>query len=170
MARAEHLDRFADSVIAIIKAAVAPLVAELGTLDAKTAALETLVASLRERVAVAEAREPLPGPVGPAGRDGLDGVDGADGFTCDELTVVQAVDDERLVTLSYHRGTEIKTIGTIRFSTPRYCGVYAAGRRYTKGDQVTYAGSLWHCSAATMTKPGGEASGWTLQVKRGTGS
>ena len=48
----------------------------------------------------------------------------------------------------------------------RYCGVYEAGRKYSKGNFVTDGGSLWHCDRETTTRPGvGDC--WTLAVKRG---
>jgi len=49
-----------------------------------------------------------------------------------------------------------------------YCGVFVDGRTYTRGDMVTYAGSMWHCHDGDMTtRPGDGVSGWTLMVKRG---
>jgi hypothetical protein len=51
-----------------------------------------------------------------------------------------------------------------------YRGVYAAGETYRPGDTVTSSGSLWHCKAATMLKPGytDESSRfWCLAAKRG---
>jgi hypothetical protein len=48
-----------------------------------------------------------------------------------------------------------------------YCGVWATGS-YKRGNFVTHDGSLWHCDADnTDTKPGTDASAWTLCVKRG---
>jgi hypothetical protein len=153
-----------------IKAALAPLQAQLAALlergeaqQARLAVLEPAVATLRERVAVAEARPPVPGP------PGADGATGADGFTPDELTVSQDPDDERVITLGYRRGDQVKHIGTVRLQAPRYCGVYDKARAYLPGDQVTHAGSLWHCHAPTRSKPGEGDDGWQLQVKRGEG-
>jgi hypothetical protein len=168
---------FAHVVALAIKAALAPLRADLATLtertagtDARLAAIEPTVALVRERVAVAEVRPFLPGPAGTNGTDGKDGAPGVDGFTVDELVLEQDPTDERLVTLAYRRGETTRPIGTLRFAIPRYCGVYADGRRYTKGDQVTYASALWSCTASeTRAKPGSDGDGWTLQVKRGEG-
>jgi hypothetical protein len=151
-----------------IRAALAPLQAEIATLTEKCLQLAALVpdvATLRERVAAAEARPPVPGPPGPAGADGRDG---ADGFTPDEITVAQDPADERILSLAYRRGEVTKGIGTLRLTTPRYCGVYERERGYLPGDQVTHAGGLWHCYAPTRSKPG-DGEGWTLQVKRGQG-
>jgi hypothetical protein len=139
-----------------IKAALAPLQAELAVLKA----LLPDVGALRERLAVVEARPPVPGPPG---------APGADGLSCDELVASQDAEDDRVVTLGYRRGDVTKTIGTLRLSTPRYCGRYEAERAYLPGDQVTHAGALWHCHAPTRTRPGDTDDGWQLQVKRGDG-
>lgn len=48
-----------------------------------------------------------------------------------------------------------------------YCGVYQDGKTYEPGEIVTWAGSTWHCHAATTSKPGEGATAWTLMVKRG---
>ena len=48
-----------------------------------------------------------------------------------------------------------------------YRGVWAVGS-YRVGNFVTYGGSLWHCDRDnTDTKPGTDASAWTLAVKHG---
>ena len=49
----------------------------------------------------------------------------------------------------------------------QYRGVYAPGTAYDLGDVVTYAGSSWHCNAATDTRPGEGVTSWQLMVKRG---
>lgn len=48
-----------------------------------------------------------------------------------------------------------------------YRGVWAVGS-YKRGNFVTFGGSLWHCDRDnTDTKPGTDASAWTLAVKHG---
>ena len=148
-----------------IKAALGPvlerqavLMEKCTRLEAELATVRPELAALRERAAVLETRPLVPGPPGPAG---------ADGFTCDELTIGQDPEDERLLTLHYRRGTLIKTLGTLRLHFPRYCGVYDSARVYTKGDQVTHAGALWTAHEPTRSKPGAGDDGWTLQVKSG---
>lgn len=150
-----------------IKAALGPvlerqavLMEKCTRLEAELASVRPELAALRERAAVLETRAPIPGPAGPAGTDG---------FTCDELTMRQDDDDERILTLGYRRGPLLKTLGQVRLAFLRYCGVYDAARVYTKGDQVTYNGSLWVCHAPTRSRPGGPEDGWTLQVKKGDG-
>lgn len=164
MADAQQL---AEIVALAIKSEIAPLRERLtqyaainATLAAEVVDLRERVGSLRERVAVAEAVPPVPGPAG---------APGADGFTPDEITLAQDADDARVLTLGYRRGELVKSIGTIRIPAPGYCGVYDRERAYLPGDQVTHAGALWHCHAPTRAKPGDDADGWQLQVKRGQG-
>ena len=160
-------EALADRVALILAAALGPLKAQCAALETRCKAYETELAglgALRERVAVSEARPYEPGPPGPAGPAGRDGLDG---FTLDELTATQDAEDERLITLAYRRGDETKTIGVLRLSTPRYCGVYDEHKSYAAGDQVTYRGSQWHCHTATSARPGDGATGWTLAVKCG---
>lgn len=162
----DKAERFADTVLLAMRAELAPMherlahaVARAAETRAEAAALREDVAALRERLAVAEARPPVPGPPG---------APGADGFTPDEITVAQDPDDERIITLGYRRGEQTKSIGSVRLTAPRYCGVYDKARGYLPGDQVTHAGALWHCHTPTHAKPG-DGDGWQLQVKRGQG-
>jgi hypothetical protein len=159
----------AERVALAIARATAPLVERQAVLVERCAALEARLAllapdvsTLRERVAVVEARPAVPGPQGPAGPPG------ADGLTLDALTVAQEAEDPRVLTLGYRCGDVAKTIGTVRFALPLYCGTFSANRKggYVPGDQVTYASSLWTCTAPTTVKPG-TSEAWTLQVKRG---
>jgi hypothetical protein len=154
-------EQLADRIALLVKAALAPVQAQVATLEQRCKQYEAQLSDLgmlRERVAVTEARAPLAGTPGPPG---------ADGFSCDELTATQDPDDDRLITLAYRRDGQTKTIGTLRLSSPRYCGVYDETKGYSPGDQVTFKGSQWHCHTATSARPGDGASGWTLQVKCG---
>lgn len=47
-----------------------------------------------------------------------------------------------------------------------YREIYKAGTLYTKGDLVTWGGSLWYCCEDTDTKPG-ESPAWKLAAKKG---
>src|SRR5262245_46529796 len=114
-----------------IKEALAPVQAQCAALDARIAAMAAQVneiGQLRERVAVTEARSPIPGPAGPPGKDG------ADGLSVDDLQAVQDPADDRLITLQYKRGDQTKTFGTLRLMTPRYLGTYEQGKGYAPGD------------------------------------
>jgi hypothetical protein len=139
---------------------------------ANTAALADIVAltvkaalaPLRERIAVLETRAAVPGPPGPAGADGANGTNGADGLGLDQLRAVQDPADPRVVTLQAVRGDEIKTLSTLRFAIPQFCGAYKGDRTYQPGDQVQQNG-LWICETAQPGRPGAPESGWRLQVK-----
>jgi hypothetical protein len=48
---------------------------------------------------------------------------------------------------------------------PRYRGVWIEGQTYRAGSFVTYDGSLWHCNAPTVSRPGSGDAAWTLAVK-----
>jgi hypothetical protein len=50
-----------------------------------------------------------------------------------------------------------------------YRGLYDAGRAYSKGDCVTDRGSVWYCSAESISsvRPGDGSLAWVLAVKRG---
>lgn len=144
----------ADVMTLTIKAALAPMQAQLATLTEKCAQLASLAAdvpALRERLAVAEARPAVPGPPGPAG-------------LTPELTVSQDADDPRVLTFGTKGGGPW---GTVRLTTPRYCGPYKAAESYALGDQVTHSGSLWTCTADKPARPGTNESGWKLTVKNG---
>lgn len=128
------------------------------------------VSSIRERLAVVETRQPVPGPQGPKGedgkdgKDGRDGKDGADGLGYDELAVVQNA--ERGITVKAFRGDRSKDIGTVVIPAEIYRGVWEADRTYERGDCVTFGGSEFHCNETTTAKPE-QSKAWTLKVKRG---
>jgi hypothetical protein len=131
----------------------------------KMDALGTEVSALRERVAVAETRQFIPGPMGRDGQPGRDGKDGVDGLGYDELGVEQV--DERSVKVKAMRGLQVRELGTLTFPVEIYRGVYQDGKLYDRGDGVTWGGSEWHCNEPTTTKPGDGSKAWTLKVKRG---
>lgn len=145
-----------------ITRALADVVRRQTALEAQLAQAVAVAGDLiavRERVATLEARAPAPGPPGPAGRDGADGL----GF--EDLAVTQR--DDRSFTIEAVHGERRKAIGTATFALNIYRGVWAEGKTYDPGDGVTWAGSEWHCQAATTTKPGDGSKAWTLKVKRG---
>jgi integrin beta 3 len=163
---ADELAAIVDGIAPVIRDYVRrqfeDVTARLGVLDAQLAGLVTAtteIGTMRERLAVLETRALVPGPPGPAGRDGVDGV----GF--DDLGVTQA--DDRSFTITAAHGDVVKEIGTARFAVDLYRGVWIEGRAYEPGDGVTWAGSEWHCTAPTTTKPGDGSKAWTLKVKRG---
>jgi hypothetical protein len=129
------------------------------------AAFTNELGALRERVAVVEVRQPVPGPAGKDGADGVRGKDGADGLSFGDLSLLQ--EDERTVVVRATRGDSVKELGTVTFPVDIYRGVYQDGKTYARGDGVTWAGSEWHCHEPTTTKPGDGSKAWTLKVKRG---
>jgi hypothetical protein len=153
-------DSLARIVVAVVREYVTRHCAALALETRSTwATLKDDLAAARERLAVVEVRQPIPGPMGPAGRDGVDGV----GF--DDLRVEH--DGERTFTITAARGAVVKSLGTFTLPVPLYREVWIEGRTYEPGDSVTWAGSEWHCRTPTATKPGDGSKAWTLKVKRG---
>ena len=102
------------------------------------------------------------------GRDGVDGKDGAPGpagLGFEDVACSLAADG-RTLALRFERGGQSAQFD-IALPAMVYRGVYEAGRVYQPGDTVTFGGSAWVCGATTNERPGEEASGWTLAVKRG---
>lgn len=130
--------------------------------------LETQVKDLMSTVK--DGKDGEPGPMGPPGQPGADGKDGApgakgeDGLGYDDLEE-EISDDGRLIIRRYKRGALTKEFRH-RVPTPIYRGVYKEGE-YDRGDQVTWAGSIWTCMAPTNTKPGDGNKSWQLSCKRG---
>jgi len=145
-------DELADVVAGAIRVAVAPLVSRIAALEA------------RPTLPGRDGRDGLPGPPGANGLDGAKGADGLHGLGVDDLQV--AHDGERAFTLRCVSGERVKELGTFTIPAAIYRGVWIE-KTYDRGDCVTWAGSVWHCNAATASKPGEGGPAWTLQVKRG---
>ena len=107
-------------------------------------------------------RDGLPGA---AGLDGKDGAAGQDGFALDHFDAQMAGDGRTLI-LTLQCGERVER-RELKLPTMIYRGVFREGDPYSHGDAVTWAGSLWHCNAETVTKPGDGVSSWTLAVKKG---
>lgn len=96
---------------------------------------------------------------------------GLSGWECvvsgvDSIDVSQNAQREFCINLSLSDGAMVEKT----FSVPVliYRGVFKSGKEYQEGDTVTWGGSLWHCDASTVDKPGELGSkGWTLATKRG---
>jgi hypothetical protein len=157
----------ADVVATLIEDTVIPVRASVGVLDERVKSLAPTVlgtvaelATLRERIAVLEARAPVPGPPGPPGRDGIDG------FGLDEFSA--EFDGERTITLAFARPGREAQRYPLTLPFQKYQGPYEAGRVYVAGDTVTAGGSVWHCAApTTAARPGDGVTGWQLAVKHG---
>ncbi len=164
-------DQLAELVVMTIKQALAPFLQSLAVLEERVSGQGTRLASteaeraellaMRERLAVVEARPPIPGP---AGRDGAPGANGADGIGFD--SVEAAFDGDRTLAFHFRKGELTKTVA-LPLPMPHYEGIYQAGRDYGLGDIVTDGGSAWICVAPTQSRPNENASAWRLMVKRG---
>ena len=146
-------EALAEIVVTTIKAALAPVRADLARLAGVVSALE--------------ARPLVPGPPGRDGRDGAAGAagaDGADGLGFDDLTA--SFDGDRTLALTFTKGAQVKHFPIVLSGLPRHQGIYTAGTAYVAGDLVTWGGSTWICRMPTGAKPG-EHPAWQLIVKRG---
>jgi hypothetical protein len=130
----------AASVATTIKAVVTPLVARIGALEGQLAAFLGLLAELGElRKDAAGLRERVAVVEVKAMQPGPPGPPGKDGLD-----------------------------GKDGLPGLHYDDIYTEGKTYQRGAVVTWAGSAWHCHAATTTaKPGEGATDWRLMVKRG---
>lgn len=103
------------------------------------------------------------GQNGSNGKDGSPGRDGKDGLGFDDLSFEH--DGERGFVLRFQRGDTVKEF-PFKVPTVLDRGVYRPERTYSKGDAVTWAGSLWIAQNETAEKPD-SGDGWRLAVKRG---
>ena len=114
-----------------------------------------------------DGKDGAPGEPGPPGRDGQPGVpgrDGQDGLGFDDLDIEH--DGERGFTFRLRRGDRQKEWSFI-MPVMLYRGVWAKDGRYSRGDAVTWRGSLWVAKAETSAKPDEASSAWTLCAKKG---
>lgn len=111
------------------------------------------VAPLVHRLVALEAREPERGEKGERGF-GLDDFD------------MELQADGRTLLFKFTSG-DITEIHELYMPVMIYRGVFVDGSTYTRGDTVTWAGSLWHCEDETAEKPGDGAKSWRLAAKRG---
>ena len=157
-----------------MKSAVAPYVATIAVLESRLADVLAHVATLerreadllalRERVAVVEARPPIPGPAGRDGLDGRPGQPGQDGVGFDNVEA--SFDGDRTIALKFIKGDATTTVPIVP-PIPKYQGTYQTAKSYGVGDVVTWAGSSWYCRQPTQAKPDAGTSAWQLMVKRG---
>lgn len=95
-----------------------------------------------------DGRDGQPGPRGEKGDAGRDGKDGL--VTLDALKAEAKATREEL----------------IEWEQSRYLGVHQSGKKYVRGQWVTYGGAVWHCNRETTAQPG-KSDDWTLAVKSG---
>ncbi|WP_277971755.1 phage gp6-like head-tail connector protein [Pantoea agglomerans] len=88
----------------------------------------------------------------------VDGVSGID----------VSLDEQRCFSVIVNRASGLNETRSFAMPVMLYRGVFKAETEYLPGDTVTWGGSLWHCDAKTLDKPGETGSaGWTLAAKRG---
>lgn len=75
--------------------------------------------------------------------------------------------DERTVILRTKLTDGSSDVKTFTLPAMIYREVWREGTAYTRGDAVTWAGSVWVAREATEEKPGATASSWRLAVKHG---
>lgn len=112
-----------------------------------------------------ERGDPGIGERGKRGEKGDRGDPGRDGVaTRDELHELIKVGVAEAVTAAIPGAIEEfgKTLPKIEWH-----GVWQEGKEYTRGDVVTWGGSLWHCDEKSTEKPDGPLNQWRLMVKRG---
>lgn len=95
---------------------------------------------------------------------------GMDGWQClvqgyPEIQVTQ--EGVRGAKIKITRSDGIEFVHEFSFPTVIYRGIYKDGEQYEPGDQVTWAGSQWHCNEPTRDKPLTGSKAWTLVVKKG---
>jgi len=149
-----HLEALLEGIAPVVREAIAqataPLVARIAQLEAMP------------REAGPPGRDGRDGQPGVPGAAGLDGKDGLDGLGFDALSVEH--DGERLLTLSFTRGEQVKTF-PITLGIPLYRGVWKDGA-FARGDNVTLGGHVWIAQCDTSAKPG-DSEDCRLAVKRG---
>jgi len=147
-----------DAILNFLEAKLAPLRERLLLQDAEIKHLKAELAALPEPQ---PGRDGLPGV---PGRDGLPGAPGKDGLGFDDLQLERI--HERRVVFKFVRGDRVREF-PVDVPAVIYRCVYTDGTAYGIGDTVTWAGCLWHCNTATMTKPGQGNPAWTLCTKAG---
>jgi integrin beta 3 len=106
---------------------------------------------------------PIVGKDGAPGADGAPGRDGKDGVGFDDMSV--EYDGERALKLVYEHGEVVKEFA-LNLPITIYRGVYSTGKQYERGDEVTWAGSMWIAQKATVARPGLDGE-WQLATKKG---
>lgn len=95
---------------------------------------------------------------------GQDGEPGKDGIGFDDLSF--EYDGERGLKLIWTKGDVIKECDVILHGIIDR-GVFKEGTSYTRGDAVSWGGSLWIAQSDTIIKPGDGEKSWRLAVKKG---
>lgn len=132
--------------------------------DTELRGLVTEVRGLMAELQTRSAEIPKEGPAGKDGKDGIDGKDGADGKdgTPGERGADGIATREELDSMIEKRFGELQ----VRSLADSYEGVYQQDKDYTRGQLVTWGGSLFLALADTKARPE-QSPDWKLIVKRG---
>lgn len=104
------------------------------------------------------------GKDGTPGRDGKDGAQGADGFNLEDFSIEWI--DDRTMRTTFKHGELIK-IDEHVFPVVLDCGHFSEGRKYRRGDSVTWGGSTWIALKDAPKGPPTECSEWRMAVRVG---
>lgn len=114
-----------------------------------------------------DGRDGAAGAAGAPGEKGIDGKDGRDGWTPEDIHFELDEESSEIVIRAAARGRVVEK----RCHIPilRDAGLHTRGKRYRKGDVVTYGGSAFVATRDTEAVIGGEqpSPDWRLLVKRG---
>lgn len=98
---------------------------------------------------------------------GKDGAPGRDGFSLKDFDA-ELMPDGRSILLKFADETDTSFAVELGIPTMIYRGAYKHDQTYSKGDTVTWNGSLWHCNVdGNGDRPGERDSGWSLAAKAG---
>lgn len=185
------LERFAASVVTLVKTATVGLVDRLESLEKRLEALPTP----NDGAPGPQGETGAQGPAGPQGEKGTDGLPGRDGMSVHGPQGIQgekgldgangrdgrngqdailgnvkmSYDGARTVTWTFKDGTPIEG-GVWSLPIPLDMGVFKEGTNYVRGDTVTWGGSLYIAQRDTEAKPGqasDDSRAWRLAVKKG---
>jgi len=109
----------------------------------------------------------VPGAPGEKGLDGINGRDGVDGIGIEDVAL-ELKEDGRTMIVRFSGAGREKSFEVV-CPWQIYRGVYVSGKRYARGDVVTYGGSQFTAKQDTTEPPEtkGTGGGWQLSVKRG---
>ncbi|WP_210307365.1 hypothetical protein [Aquamicrobium lusatiense] len=98
---------------------------------------------------------------------GKDGAPGRDGFSLKDFDA-ELMPDGRSILLKFADETDTSFAVELGIPTMIYRGAYKHDQTYSRGDTVTWNGSLWHCNVdGNGDRPGDRDSGWSLAAKAG---
>lgn len=107
---------------------------------------------------------PIGQVVGEDGAPGKDGAPGVDGFSLDDFSVEWI--DDRTMRLTFQRGELVK-VAEKTFPIILDAGHWQEGRKYRRGDSVTWGGQTWIAQRDAPECPRDGGPDWRLAVRKG---